>query len=103
MSTFLSLLFLTATWHIGLVLRSIVYITTWVYSFTVWLRYMTSDLTFHGHAIFLVLLITLEISTYVHVKSNVVLFESMKQSEMQEEQLQRVLDIVPDSVLICTQ
>ena len=53
-------------------------------------------------SISLAFVITIESAIYYQVKSKAKLFEQLKRGEQQQSQLINLLDIVPDSVFICT-
>ena len=50
----------------------------------------------------LAFVITIESAIYLQVKSKAKLFDLVKRGEQQQNQLMNLLDIVPDSVFICT-
>ena len=52
--------------------------------------------------LFMIFCIVLELAVYTNIRSQAIFFTKMKQIEMQQTQLKDLLELVPDSVYICT-
>ena len=93
---------LNATWRTGIILRYPFGLS--IVTYFVVLREVRSDpIVFEENLIgSLILFSFIEFLIYINVKSQAQLFKLAKQTEMQQNELINIMDLVPDSVFICS-
>ena len=76
------MLFVTASWLSGFILRQLTHIVFWVYAYAVRLGQKPVGETIQSFAFLVSLVAIMEIAIYMQVRSKAILFQSLKQSEM---------------------
>ena len=76
------MLFVTASWLTGFILRQSTHIVFWVYAYAVRLGQKPVGETIQSFVFLISLVAIMEIAIYMQVRSKAILFQSLKQSEM---------------------